>query len=72
MGTKPVIPGAMPFDLLEVFGHNDEWYTWRKKGQACKPQNTIPNVKYGAAASCCWAALLQEGLVYKVDGLMRQ
>ena len=39
---------------IEPFGHNDHRYIWRKKGEACKPENTIPTVKYtGVTASCC-------------------
>ena len=32
---------------VELFGHNDHRYVWRKKGEACNPKNTIPTVKYG-------------------------
>jgi hypothetical protein len=32
---------------IELFGHNDHRYVWRKKGEACKPKNTISTVK-------CW------------------
>ena len=49
---------------IELFGHNDHRYVWRKKGEACKPKNTIPIVKHGLAASCSGGALLQEGLVH--------
>ena len=38
---------------IELFGHNDHRYVWRKKGEACKPKNTIPTVRHGVAASCC-------------------
>jgi hypothetical protein len=31
---------------IELFGHNDHRYVWRKKGEACKPKNTIPTVKH--------------------------
>ena len=49
---------------IELFGHNDHRYVWRKKGESCKPKDTIPNVKHGVAASCCRGALLQERLVH--------
>uniref|UniRef100_A0AAZ3REL7 Transposase Tc1-like domain-containing protein n=1 Tax=Oncorhynchus tshawytscha TaxID=74940 RepID=A0AAZ3REL7_ONCTS len=49
---------------IELFGHNDHRYVWRKKGEACKPKNTIPTLKHGVAASCCGGALLQEVLVH--------
>ena len=35
---------------LELFGHNDHLYVWREKGDACKPKNTIPNVKHGGGS----------------------
>jgi hypothetical protein len=51
---------------IELFGHNDNCYVWRKKGEACKPQNTIPTVKHDDDGSImlCWGALLQERLVH--------
>ena len=27
---------------IELFGHNDHRFVWRKKGEACKLNNTIP------------------------------
>ncbi|CDQ94184.1 unnamed protein product [Oncorhynchus mykiss] len=48
---------------IELFGHNEHCYVWRKK-EACKPKNTIPTVKHRVAASCFGAALLKEGLVH--------
>ena len=40
---------------IELFGHNDHYYIWRKKGEACKPKNTIPTVKHGGGSIllCC-------------------
>ena len=35
----------------ELFGHNDHRYFWRKKGEACKPKNTIPTVKHGGGSN---------------------
>ena len=29
---------------IELFGHNDHHYVWRKKADACKPKNTIATV----------------------------
>ena len=40
---------------IELFGNNDQRYVWRKKGEACKPKNTIPTVKHNS---------LQDGLVH--------
>ncbi|CDQ71071.1 unnamed protein product [Oncorhynchus mykiss] len=46
---------------IELFGHNDHRYVWRKKGEACKPKNTIPTVKHGGGT----------GALHKIDGIMR-
>ena len=35
---------------IELFGHHDHRYVWRKKGEACKPKNTIPTVKHGGGS----------------------
>lgn len=32
---------------MESFGHIDAKYVWRKKGEAYKPKNTVPTVRYG-------------------------
>jgi hypothetical protein len=29
---------------MELFGHNDHRYVWRKMREACKPKNTIPTM----------------------------
>ena len=49
---------------IELFGHNDHRYVWRKKREACKQKNTIPTVKHGGSSIPLWGALLQEGLVH--------
>ena len=49
---------------IELFGHNDHRYVWKKKGEACKPKTPSQPWSTGVAASCCWGALLQEGLVH--------
>jgi hypothetical protein len=46
---------------IELFGHNDHRYIWRKKGEACKPKNTIPTVKHGGGrfmfvGVLCWSS----------------
>ena len=37
---------------IELFGHNDHRYVWRKKGEACKPKNAIPTVKHRGGSTC--------------------
>lgn len=32
---------------LELFGHMDQRFVWRKKGKAYDMKNTIPTVKHG-------------------------
>uniref|UniRef100_A0AAZ3PS76 Transposase Tc1-like domain-containing protein n=1 Tax=Oncorhynchus tshawytscha TaxID=74940 RepID=A0AAZ3PS76_ONCTS len=32
---------------IELFGHHDHCYVWKKKGEACKPKNTIPTEARG-------------------------
>jgi hypothetical protein len=44
---------------IELFSHNDHRYVWRKKGDACKPKNTIQTVKHGGGSIMlcgCFAA----------------
>ena len=49
----------------KLFGHNDHRYVCRKKGEACKPKNTIPTVKHW-----CFAAG-GTGALHTIDGIMR-
>ena len=49
---------------IELFGHNDHRYVWRKQG-CLQAEEHHPNCEaQGVAASCCGGALLQEGLVH--------
>ena len=55
MGTKIILFGEMSSGLrrmakIELFGHNDHRYVWRKKGETCKLKNTIPTVKHGGGS----------------------
>ena len=39
---------------MELFGHMDTSYGWRKKGEAYNPMNTIPTVKHGGGSLIFW------------------
>jgi hypothetical protein len=59
---------------IELFGHNDDRYVWRVKGEACKPKNTILTAKHGVGSIImlwgCFAAG-GTGTHHKIDGMMR-
>lgn len=45
-----------------------------KKGEASKPQNTIPTVKYGGGIIMLWGCFAAEGTgaLHKIEGIMRK
>ena len=77
MGTKIVLFGEMSSSdetKIELFGHNDHGYVWRKKGEACKPKDTIPTVKHGGGSIMWWGCFAAGGTaaLHKIHGIMRQ
>ena len=75
MGTKTVLLEKCPLETkIELFGHNDHCYVWRKMGDTNKPKNTIPKVKHRGGSIMlrrCFAAG-GTGALHKIDGIMRQ
>jgi hypothetical protein len=53
---------------IELFGHNDHHYVWRKK--ACKPKDTIPTVKHGGGSIMLWGCVAAggTGALHKIVG----
>ena len=59
---------------MELFGNNDHRYIWRKKGEAGRPENTIPTVKHEGGNIMLWGcfAAAGTGALYKIDGIMKK
>ena len=57
---------------LELFGHMDQRYIWRKKNEAYAEKNTIPTVKHGGGSLMFWGCFSSSGTgqLCKVDGIM--
>ena len=49
---------------MELFGHNDRGYMWRKRKRLANRSTPSQPWSTGMAASCCGGALLQKGLVH--------
>ena len=54
--------------IIELFGHNDHCYVWRK------PKNTIPTVNHGGGSIMLWGSFAAGGTgeLHKINGIMRQ
>ena len=59
---------------LELFGHMDVQYVWRRKGEAYNPKNTVPTVKHGGGNIILWGCFSSSGTgnLVKVQGIMRK
>ena len=57
---------------LELFGHMDQRYVWRAKGQAYDQRNTISTVKHGGGSLMMWGCFSAAGTgnLDRVPGIM--
>lgn len=57
---------------IELFGHNDQRFIWREKGEAYNPKNTIPTVKHGGGSIMLWGCFSANGPgdLHRIDGIM--
>ena len=56
----------------ELFGHMDQQYVWRLKGQAYDQKNTIPLVEHGGESLMMWGCFFAagSGKIDRVPGTM--
>lgn len=57
---------------VELFGHNQQKYVWRKKNKEHEEKNTIATVKYGGGSLMFWGCMSWSGpgMLHKVEGRM--
>ena len=58
---------------IELFGHNDHYCVWSKKGEACKSKNTFPTMKHRGFSIMLWGCFAAggTGALHKIDGIIR-
>lgn len=57
---------------IELFGHNQKRYAWRKKNTAFEEKNLLPTVKFGGGSIMLWGCVASTGTgnLVKVEGRM--
>lgn len=46
---------------IELFGHNQRRYVWRRNGEAFVEKNTLPTVKHGGGSMMLWGCVAAGG-----------
>ena len=59
---------------LELFGHRDVAYVWRKQGEAYHPKNTVATVKHGGGSIMLWGCFRAAGTgnLVRVEEVMKK
>ncbi|KAI4898095.1 hypothetical protein NFI96_001758 [Prochilodus magdalenae] len=55
---------------IELFGHNNGRYAWRKKNTALQEKHLLPTVKFGAGSIMLWGCVASTGTGNLVEGRM--
>ena len=59
---------------IELFGHNEQQYVWRRGGEAFHPKDTTPTVRHGAGSITLWgcSAVSGSAALKKLNGIMKK